>query len=339
MHALRLPLRIPAVTILFTGTLLSTGAPAPHPPAGTPATDALYRIDARTPAGLRMLFAAGGPLPMVSAHRGGVADGVPENSLAAFAHTLRHTFAVMEVDPRYTKDGQIVLHHDATLDRTTTGKGAVINHTLAELKDLRLKDPSGRVTTETIPTLDEALEWARGRTVLILDHKDVPLEARVRKITEHKAEAHAMVIVYSFKEAQACHELNPNIMMEVMIPDRGKADEFERTGVPWNRVVAFVGHAAPADPAIFVLVHRRGARCIVGTSRNLDRRLLRAPPASLDTVAHDYRALRTQGADLLETDLPVRVGRLLQAGEEIPIPSVPGLIPPDRAGTTVPPIR
>ena len=122
-------------------------------------------------------------------HRGGPQKNLPENCLATFENTLRHTFAVMEIDPRYTKDGAIVLHHDAQLERTTTGHGLVAKFTLQELKQLRLKDPNGTVTEHQIPTLDEALEWARGKTILILDQKDVPVAARVRKIEEHKAEA------------------------------------------------------------------------------------------------------------------------------------------------------
>src|SRR5262245_58605704 len=105
--------------------------------------------------------------PLVSAHRGGARRGFPENCLATFENTLRHTPALLEVDPRYTKDGAIVLMHDATLERTTTGEGKVADHTLAELKALRLKDPEGNITDYRIPTLDEALAWAKGKTMLV----------------------------------------------------------------------------------------------------------------------------------------------------------------------------
>ena len=63
--------------------------------------------------------------------------------------------------------------HDPTLERTTTGKGRVVDFTLGELKQLRLKDNSGNVTEFQIPTLDEVLDWARGKTILVLDQKDV----------------------------------------------------------------------------------------------------------------------------------------------------------------------
>ena len=59
--------------------------------------------------------------------------GYPENCIATFEHTLQHTFSILEIDLQFTKDGQIVLHHDPTLDRTTTGTGPVADHTLKEL--------------------------------------------------------------------------------------------------------------------------------------------------------------------------------------------------------------
>ena len=272
----------------------------------------LHRIVPNTPQELHSLFEpTGSPLPFLSAHRGGPQQGFPENCLATFENTLGHTFAILEIDPRYTKDGQIVVLHDPTLDRTTTGKGRLTDHTLAELKELRLKDPQGNVTEHTIPTLDEALEWARGKTVLVLDQKDVPVPARVKKIEEHKAEAYAMLIVYSFAEAQACHALNPNIFMEVMIPSHAKIAEFSKLGVPWRNVVAFVGHIPPEDKSLYEAIHAKGTSCMIGTSRNLDRQLLIGQISDIRRLESDYRAFFSRGADIIETDIPTHLGPLL----------------------------
>ena len=141
--------------------------PAQEPvPGSDDVSPSLNRIDARTPQGLRdLLRPSSGPLRFVSAHRGGARKGYPENCLETFEDTLRQTGAIMEIDPRYAKDGSIVLHHDESLERTTNGRGKVSDLTLPELKQLRLKDPEGNLTGYRIPTLDEALEWARGRTV------------------------------------------------------------------------------------------------------------------------------------------------------------------------------
>ena len=122
---------------------------------------------------------------MLSAPRGGAMEGFPENCIATFEHTLRHSFAILEIDPRYTKGGEIVLMHDASLDRTTNGAGKVNEHTLEELLTLRLKDPSGKETPYGLPTLEEAIAWAHGKTILVIDQKDVPAIARAKRILGH----------------------------------------------------------------------------------------------------------------------------------------------------------
>ena len=279
----------------------------------------LHRLIPQTPAGLQELFRhTGEPLPFVSAHRGGPGKGFPENCLATFENTIGDTFAIIEMDPRYAKDGSIVVHHDATLERTSTGKGRVADLTLAELKQLKLKDTEGNVTEFQIPTLDEALEWARGRTILVLDQKDVPVAVRVKKIEEHKAEGYALVIVNTFKDAQACHALNTNIFMEVMIPNRAKVAEFDQLGIPWRNVVAFVGHVPPEDAGLYELIHARGASCMIGTSRNLDRQFVSKQVSDLKPLEPDYRAFLKRGADLIEIDIPRELGPLLYGSTPVP---------------------
>jgi glycerophosphoryl diester phosphodiesterase len=279
----------------------------------------LHAINPQNPKGLRELFRyTGESLYFVSAHRGGPQQKFPENCIATFENTLQHTFAIMEIDPRYTKDALIVVHHDATLERTTTGKGRVAELTLQELKELRLKDTEGLVTEFQIPTLDDLLQWARGKTILVLDQKDVPVEVRARKIEEHRAEAYAVLIVYSFKDARKCYELNKNIMMEVMIPTRERFYDFDETGIPWSNIIAFVGHTPPGDKELLQMIHAKGTCCMVGTSRNLDREFIVNRASGTRPVEQHYRALLQRGADVIETDLPREVGKLLYSESVIP---------------------
>ncbi|NOR66048.1 MAG: glycerophosphodiester phosphodiesterase [Woeseiaceae bacterium] len=286
---------------------------------GSSPSSQLHLIDPGTPRGLRELFGySGESLHLVAAHRGGPRQGYPENCIATFENTLQHTFAIMEIDPRYTKDGAIVVHHDATLERTTTGKGRIADMTLRELKELRLKGTEGHITNFQIPTLDEVLDWARGKTILVLDQKDVPVEARVKKIEEHRAEAYAMLIVYSFKSAQKCYELNKNIMMEVMIPDREKFYQFDRMGIPWSRIIAFVGHTPPTDEELLRMIHAKGTCCMVGTSRNIDREFVANRASDAGAIEQHYRALLQRGADVIETDIPREVGKLLYGDAVVP---------------------
>lgn len=294
--------------------------------AASQQTPALLTVDPKTPEGLKDLLRHDGQsLHLVSAHRGGAGKGFPENCIATFENTLRHTHAMMEVDPRYTKDGVIVLHHDPTLERTTNGAGRVADHTWEELKALRLKDAEGLLTEYSIPTLDETLQWARGKTILVLDQKDVPVEARARKVAEHSAEAYVVLIVYSFADAQRCYTMNPHIMMEVMIPNAEQAAAFDRTGVPWSNIVAFVGHSPPNEPQLCEMIHARGASCMGGTSRNIDRLFIERKVTDVNDLRQQYRALMDKGIDLIETDLPRKVGPLLYARHPIPASRAPFL--------------
>ena len=294
------------------------------------AQPAEYRIAADSAAGLRELLRySGDPLPLVSGHRGGAGVGLPENCLATFSQTLEHGFAMLEVDPRVTRDGVVVLMHDATLDRTTTGSGPVAAHTLEQLKHLRLKDVHGTVTEHGIPTLSETFAWAKGRTVLVIDSKDLSVAQRVAQIEQHDAEAYAMIIAGSVRAAQECYQLNPEVMMEVMIPDRARLQDFEACGVPWENVVAFVGHEPTQDRGLIELLHARGVLVMAGTSRNLDRELAQQPGSQPDMLPQ-YSALLERGIDILETDLPRQVWPMLF--RDTPIPAAAGALRPAPQG-------
>ncbi|MCL5281107.1 MAG: glycerophosphodiester phosphodiesterase family protein, partial [Planctomycetes bacterium] len=248
----------------------------------------------------------------------GAAKDLPENCIATFEQTLRHCWSLLEIDPRYTKDHVLVLNHDPTLERTTSGTGRVADHTLAELKQLRLKDLQGNLTEYRMTTLDETLDWARGKTILVLDNKDVPIPDLVRKIEEHHAEACAMVIVYSLENIKQCHALNSNIMMEVVVSNRKQLAAFDKTGVPWRNIIAFVGHTPPEEAGLCEEIHAKGARCMAGTSRNIDLRFLKGQVERMELLEPDYRALLKLGVDLIETDIPRQVAPLLYAAQPVP---------------------
>ncbi|QEF98254.1 putative glycerophosphoryl diester phosphodiesterase 1 [Stieleria maiorica] len=276
-----------------------------------------YRINTGTSGDLRRLLRyRNEPVPLVSAHRGGAGAGLPENCIATFEATLNHGYAMLEIDPRLSRDGVVVLHHDKTLDRTTTGSGPLSDLTLAQLKQLRLKDREGKVTDHHIPTLAEAFDWAKGKAILVLDAKDLSVAQRVKMIEQHQAEGFSMIIVGSVKQARECYELNPNIMMEVMVPDRQRLHEFEAAEIPWDNVVAFVGHDPTKDRGLIEMLHTRGVLTMAGTSRNLDRELVSA--GRVDTIRARYEALLERGIDLIETDLPRQVWPMLFSETAVP---------------------
>lgn len=109
--------------------------------------------------------------PLVVAHRG-ASLVEPENTLRSFTLALVQGADALETDLRFTCDGQIVLFHDATLERTTDGQGRVADHALAELKRLRTRQPDGALSDERIPTLEELIAATGRQAPLLLELKD-----------------------------------------------------------------------------------------------------------------------------------------------------------------------
>lgn len=106
------------------------------------------------------------------AHRGlhGLLDNTPENSLNAFKRAVELGFAI-EIDIHLTRDGQVVVFHDDTLNRVCGVDGKVEEKTLAELKQLRLLG-----TDCEIPTLQECLDVVNGKVPLLIEFKCVSLK-------------------------------------------------------------------------------------------------------------------------------------------------------------------
>ena len=104
----------------------------------------------------------------VVAHRGDWRNS-PENSIQAFKNCIEMGADMIEIDVRKTKDNQLVIIHDGTVDRTTNGKGKVADMTLEEIKKLRLRAGQGVVTRHEIPTLEEVLNLCKGKILINID--------------------------------------------------------------------------------------------------------------------------------------------------------------------------
>ena len=105
---------------------------------------------------------------LVVAHRG-YWSIAPESSLAAIDSAIRVKVDIVEIDISKTKDGQLVLMHDDTVDRTTNCTRIVKDKTWGEIKQHRWGDIDGRLTEHTVPTLEEALLAAKGQIMVNLD--------------------------------------------------------------------------------------------------------------------------------------------------------------------------
>lgn len=149
---------------------------------------------------------------VVACHRGDWRN-YPENSIPAIESIIRMGADIMELDLKLTKDSVLVLSHDWTIDRCTTGKGRVSDYTLDELKQFRLRRAHGVATDSLhICTLREALECCKDRICVNVD-QGYEYYDMVLAITEELGVTDQILIkgkhsVATVAEKMATHEHN-----------------------------------------------------------------------------------------------------------------------------------
>ena len=175
------------------------------------------------------------PIPLVIAHRGDSAHR-PENTLASFASALEIGAAFAEFDVHLTRDGEVVVIHDATLERTTDGRGAVRNMTLAEIRRFSAGYPrrfGSAYAGERVPTLGEVLGLLRDRAQAMIEIKpeavsddaEGGIEAHVvEEVRKARMEKEVALISFERRALLRCRTLAPEILRGHIF-DRGKAGD------------------------------------------------------------------------------------------------------------------
>ena len=245
-------------------------------------------------------------IPLVSAHRGGPYPGFPENAIETFQNVIKHTPSIIEFDVALSKDSVLVLMHDNTLERTTTGSGKVIDLTFEEIRKLKLVDNEGNETGFQVPTLEEALIWGKGKALFTVDVKrEVPFEMVVDAIKKHNAEPYAAVITYSVDAAKKIHRLHPDLMLSVTIRNEEELKRFEGSGIPVDQWIAFTG-TSERSPEFNAQLHGLGVFTILGVLGNLDKSAV----ARGDELYVDFV---NKGADILATDRPIEAAEAIMS--------------------------
>jgi glycerophosphoryl diester phosphodiesterase len=181
---------------------------------------------------------------LVAVHRaGGFAPGIPENSLAGIRRAAELGAAFAEIDIRQTADGEYVLMHDATLDRTTTGEGDLNALTLTELRSLYLRDNGGRITVERIPTLMEALTLARESGIYLeLDLKEMDPEQAARIVQGAGLAPYNLIIVYDVENAGPIQAISTEIGISLPFTDHYEVLNSE---LDFSGLISWVGRGVP----------------------------------------------------------------------------------------------
>lgn len=244
--------------------------------------------------------------PIIQGHRGTRENGLPENSIAAFEYVLEKMPAVFEIDPRLTKDSVIIVFHDATLDRTTNGTGKVIEHTWEELQQLNLKNKNGEITQQKIPTLAEVFKWAKGKTILLLDKKDVPLPMIADIIREHDANNYVVSLVRSPEDAAFYFNDEPKRMFAISFREPEAFQSYLDLGIPTRQIFACIGTSiSEKTDEINEMMRGYGIRSLISAAPTYDKL------ETLEERIQAYKKVIESGISMLESDYPVEVGEIL----------------------------
>jgi glycerophosphoryl diester phosphodiesterase len=234
--------------------------------------------------------------PRIVGHRGLIHDA-PENSLAGFTACLELRIG-FEVDVRRSKDGVLVCVHDATLARTTNGKGKVADFTLAELKQLDAGSwlhPS--FSAEKVPTLDEVLRLVKGRgraALVALDLKvtDATLAADVAALTrKHGVSKNCLCIGLAISDAglrKALRQSDPKLKIAALAQ---KAEDFS--------------NALADEAADWVYVRFLPTREHSEQAKKAKKQTIAVGPLVMGREPVNWNRARAAGVDALLTDFPL----------------------------------
>lgn len=291
-----------AALALLMSTAACVGAPTPAaPPATGPAMAAYFDC-----------VREGGAA--ISAHRAVSAPDQPENSIAAIEATGRAIpNAILELDAVLTRDGHLVLMHDETMERTTTGRGRVAELTLAQVKQARLKASNGALTRAAPPTLGEALD-AAGRVGAIASIDLKPAEgdttvdlarAVIAQVRRSGAQDRVILITYNDADARAVAALAPEMMISAGL---GGVDDLAGLNAP--QILAWTG-TREERPALWRALRQAGVEVQFGTLGAEGVR--RDDRYAADGDVSEYRDLVRQGVTVIATDTPLAVKSVLGA--------------------------
>ena len=227
------------------------------------------------------------------AHRG--ASGyAPENTLAAFRRAISQGVTFIETDLHLTRDAHFVAIHDETVDRTTNGKGAVQQMTLAEIRRLDAGSWfASEYSGERVPTLEEILAFTRAHDVVFyLELKPNSFwsgePALISALRDSGEVARAIIISFDPDILMKLRKMEPSMMTGLLF-DGQLENPFQKAIDIGARQIAVRGDLV--TPKFLETAHKRDLQVVCWT---------------INAPAH-MRLLATAGVDGIMSDYPDRL--------------------------------
>jgi len=216
--------------------------------------------------------------PWIIGHRGYPAK-YPENTLAAFQGAIDAGAVMVELDVMLSRDRKVVVIHDATLERTTNGKGSVADFTLAELQQLDAGSWfDAQFADQQLPALTEVLDLVNGRAYVNIEIKSEAYESH------HPPDAIEKQVVDLLRQKQLVDSViissfNVKFLEQIASMKQAPAIAFisenpadEKTVQMCTRLKVFSWHPDHkiVTPAQVELMHARGIKVFPWTVNELE---------------------------------------------------------------------
>lgn len=254
---------------------------------------------------------------LVVAHRGDWRSA-PENSLQAFKNCIEMGVDMIEIDLKKTKDGELVLMHDETIDRTTNGKGKPSDYTLEELRQFRLKNGLGRVTFHPIPTLKEVLDLTKGKILINID-KGYDYFQEVYALLEQTGTVKQAVIksAHPYEKVKADQQevLEKVIYMPIVDLESPEAEQFIEAFKPMRPVAmeCVFKQVTPEVLRLLKLIQQNGSKIWLNSLwPSLNAGHDDDTAVELEKPDESWGWLLDQGASLIQTDRPAALIQYLE---------------------------
>ncbi|WP_139991854.1 glycerophosphodiester phosphodiesterase [Paenibacillus paridis] len=252
---------------------------------------------------------------LVIAHRG-ASGNEPENTMAAFEEAERLGSDYIEFDVQLSKDGELVVIHDDTVDRTTEHTGPVDEYTLGELEEMDA--PAGK-TTDTddeatnLVSFEAVMERFAGKMGMLIEVKESPnepgVEEKVANVVRQyefrlnytafgqtgsihgmkklKNTAAIMIQSYDFESTRLIHSLLPDVPVAALIHE-DKHPLSDEVLDELTSYAAYINYTQDLlDEEIVKKIHDRNRKVIAWTIQS-DEQLVRMKQLGVDGVITDY---------------------------------------------------
>ena len=229
---------------------------------------------------------------MICAHRG-FTRNAPENSLPAVLDAIEGGFEAVEIDVRHTKDGGLVLMHDASVDRTSNGRGKVAALSSAELSNVRLlwrKKP-----VAPIPLFSAVLEAAEGRIIVYVDMKTARVDLIAEAIKKHDAYDWTILLGRA-EDIIAINKIDPRLRLHTIVNSKHELDSLLKVVTPVMIEVKKI-----PDPDFIAFAHQRGLPVELDTMLKADFLAVKLKLPFL------WKKIASSGVDFIMSDYPDRL--------------------------------